>query len=126
MATTQTIVKKKRQQAVVVINGTGLANVSMQSLGLADETFDTANVVVNISSVVYSLAANATVSRNGNVVVELNGTDNLMLSQQYGYVLNQGSASNVTVNIAGTVPGSVALEFTKQAGYIEPDQQTKR
>ena len=116
MATTQTIVKKKRQQAVVVINGTGLANVSMQSLGLADETFDAANVVVNVSSIVYSLNSNATISRNGNVVVELNGSDNLMLSQEYGYVLNQGSASNVTVNIAGTVPGSVALEFTKQIG----------
>ena len=123
MATTQAIVKKKRQQAVVVINGTGTSNVSLQSLALADETFDSGNVKVNISSIVASLDSNATISRNGNVVIELNHDYETRMSQEFGFVLSQDNASNVVVVIAGTVPGSVILEFTKQQGYIEPDTQ---
>ena len=125
MATTQTIVKKKRQQAVVVINGTGLANVSMQSLGLADETFDTANIVVNLSAVYFSTDGNVILSRNGNTVVQLYGTDNWEMAQQSGFVFNQDSKSNVLVNF-GSNNGTAVLVLTKQAGYIEPDQQTKR
>lgn len=120
---TQSIIKKKRQQAVVVVNGTGALTIPLQSLALADETFDAGNVAVTISSVIASLNANATVSRNGNVVIELNGDFDSRFSQEYGFVLNQGGSSNVEVTIAGTVPGSVILEFTKQQGYIEPNTQ---
>mgnify|MGYP003350344583 FL=1 len=121
----KTILKKKRQQAVVQVMGTGNATVSMQELALADETFDTANIVVNLSAVYFSTDGNVILSRNGNTVVQLYGTDNWEMAQQSGFVFNQDSKSNVLVNF-GSNNGTAVLVLTKQAGYIEPDQQTKR
>ena len=120
----KTILKKKRQQAVVQVMGTGNATVSMQELALADETFDTANIVVNLSAVYFSTDGNVILSRNGNTVVQLYGTDNWEMAQQSGFVFNQDAKSNVLVNF-GSNNGTAVVVFTKQAGYIEPNQQTK-
>lgn len=120
----KTILKKKRQQAAVQVMGTGSATISMQELALADETFDTANIVVNISAIYYSTDGNVILSRNGNTVLQLYGTDNWEMAQQSGFVFNQDAKSNVLVNF-GSNNGTAVVVFTKQAGYIEPNQQTK-
>lgn len=120
----KTILKKKRQQAVVQVMGTGNATISMQELALSDETFDTANIVVNISGIYYSTDGNVILSRNGNTVLQLYGTDNWEMSQQSGFVFNQDAKSNILVNF-GSNNGTAVVIVTKQAGYLEPNQQTK-
>lgn len=122
----KTILKKKRQQAVVQIMGTGNATISMQELALADETIDFANVAanVNISALYYSTDSNVIISRNGNTVIQLYGTDNWEMSQSAGFVFNQDNSSNILVNF-GAGNGTAVLVLTKQSGYQEPNQQIK-
>lgn len=120
----KTILKKKRQQAVVQVMGTGNATISMQEIALADETFDTANIAVNISGIYFSCDGNVILSRNGNTVMQLYGTDNWEMSQQSGFVFSQDNKSNILVNF-GAGNGTAVVVLTKQAGYLEPNQQTK-
>lgn len=127
MALAKTIIKKKRQQAVVHLIGTGSATISMQELALADETLDFANTpaVVNISGMFFSTDGTLTVTRNGNTVATVYGTDNWDFSQQMGFVLNQDNGSNIVANF-GAANGTVVFVLTKAGGYQEPNTQTKR
>ena len=125
MALTKTILKKKRQQAVVHLVGTGNATISVHELALPDETLDFANVpaVVNITGYYYSIESGPmVVSRNGNVVLNVYGTDNWEFSQQMGFVLNQDNSSNIVVDF-GAANGTAIFVLTKAGGYQEPDTQ---
>lgn len=123
MATLQ-FIKKKRQQATAHVIGTGNATISMHSLALADETIDFANVAprVNISAIYYSASANVAIRRNGNLVLDLYGSDNWELAQASGIVINLDNSANIVVDF-GSGTGTVLLTVTKVSGYREPDQQ---
>lgn len=127
MATTKSILKKKRQQAVVkfVADNGGSATLSMQELALADETIDFANVAaqVNINHIHFCVDNFAKVIRNGNVILVLSGDNSFNLSQESGFVINDDNGANITVDF-GTANGTVILGLTKAGGYREPDQQS--
>jgi hypothetical protein len=125
MATTVTILKKVRQQAVVKIIGDGLANISSANLSIADETIDQPNVRMNITGIMWSTPGSIpiVVSRNGTAVLYLNGNDNWSMTQMMGFA----DTVNNNANISVAMPANSLVYFTisKPAGFIEPDQQTK-
>lgn len=123
---TKHILKKVRQQAVVKFVGTGSANIDMNDLALADETFDAGNCSVTINTILYN-SSNATtpvtIVRGANTVFQLFGNDNWFFSESHGFVDNE----NPSANIAVTIPapgGTVILGLTKRVGFTPPDQQT--
>lgn len=120
---TATILKKTRQQAVVKTTGTGLANISIHDVKYTDQTVDAANVKLNISHLYFCVTGTTTVTRNGNVVITLTGEDNWNFAQETGFVLNDDNSANVSVNY-GANTGTVIVTFTKEAGYIDPEQQS--
>jgi len=126
MATTRTILKKVRQQAVVKIIGDGLANITSVDLAVADETVDQPNVQMNITGVMWSTPGSfpIVVSRNNTATLYLNGNDNWSMNQMMGFVDTSNNNSNITV----TMPANSLVYFTisKPAGYIEPNQQIKK
>jgi hypothetical protein len=126
MPVTRTVLKKVRQQAVVKFVGDGQANITSFDLRLSDETIDQPNVQMNITGMMWSTsgALPVVVSRNGIPILYLNGNDNWSLTQMFGF----SDSSNTNSNISLAMPANslVYLHLSKSAGFIEPDQQTKK
>ena len=126
MATTRTILKKVRQQAVVKIIGDGLANITSVDLAVADEIVDQPNVQMNITGAMWSTPGSTpiVVSRNNTVILYLNGNDNWSMTQMMGFA----DTSNNSANISVTMPANSLVYFTisKPAGFTEPNQQIKK
>ena len=139
MAVTKSILQNVRQQSVVkLINdaAVGTANITLLELKLSDETFlGQPNCNVNIQTVIYSAtdsAANPIVIARGNTlanalltgnVMFLHGADSFEFDQGAGFHDQTLNASNIYVQMP---PQSMLyLVLGKQAGYQEPDQQTK-
>ena len=126
MPVTRTVLKKVRQQAVVKLIGDGQANITSLDLKLSDETVDQPNVQMNITGMMWSTsgASPVVVSRNGIAILYLNGNDNWSMTQMLGFA----DTSNTNSNISIAMPANslVYLHLSKPAGFIEPDQQTKR
>ncbi len=126
MATIRTILKKVGQQAVVKIVGDGQANITSADLAIADETIDQPNVQMNITGVMWSTPGSIpiVVSRGGTAILYLNGNDNWSMTQTMGF----SDTANNNANIFVAMPANSLVYFTisKPAGFIEPDQQTKK
>ena len=127
MPITKTILKKVRQQAIVKLVGDGTANVDLiADLKLSDETVDQPNVQMNITGMMWSTSGTSpvVVSRNGIATLYLNGNDNWSMTQMFGFA----DTSNTNSNISLAMPANslVYLHLSKPAGFIEPDQQTKK
>jgi archaellum component FlaF (FlaF/FlaG flagellin family) len=127
MAITKTILKKVRQQAVVKFVGDGTANVDCNAdVRLSDETFiGYGNANLNINTVYYNQSNTLTpitITRNGNVLFQLFGNDQWLLSQQSGIVDNTFNGANIVVTIPAP-GGTVILGLTKAGGYTPPDLQ---
>lgn len=127
MAITKTILKKVRQQAVVKFVGDGTANVDCNiDVRLSDETFiGYGNANLNINTVYYNQSNTLTpitITRNGNVLFQLFGNDQWLLSQQSGIVDSTFNGANIVVTIPAP-GGTVILGLTKAGGYTPPDLQ---
>ena len=124
MATTRTVIKKVRQQAVVKIVGDGQSNITSLDLAISDETIDQPNVRMNITGVMWSTPGSIpiVVSRGGSNTLYLNGNDNWSLTQMFGF----SDTSNANANITVTLPANstIYLHLSKPAGFVEPDQQS--
>jgi len=141
MAVTKSILQNVRQQSVVkLINdaAVGTSNVTLLELKMSDETFlGEAFCNVNIQTVIYSAtdsAANPIIIARGNTLANALLTGNVMflhggsgtfeLDQGAGFHDQTLSSSNIYVQMP---PQSMMyLVLGKQAGYQEPDQQTKK
>jgi hypothetical protein len=130
MAVTKTILKKARQQAVVKFVGDGQANIDLNiDLVMSDETFlGYSNCNVTINSVIYTssdAASNPILikrpSTGANVLI-LSGTDNWMLSQNYGFTDSTNTQSNINI-VLPPAGGTLILGVTKKNGYQEPNEQ---
>lgn len=126
MPVTRTVLKKVRQQAVVKLVGDGQANITSLDLKLSDETVDQPNVQMNITGIMWSTAGTSPVivSRNGVVSLYLNGNDNWSMTQMLGF--SDTANTNSNISIAMPANSLVYLHLSKPAGFIEPDQQTKK
>ena len=127
MAITKSILKKVRQQAIVKFVGDGTANVDCNvDVRLSDETFiGYGNANLNINTIYYNQANSITpitITRNGNVLFQLFGNDQWLLSQQSGFVDNTANGANIVVTIPSP-GGTLILGLTKAGGYTPPDLQ---
>jgi hypothetical protein len=126
MPVVRTVLKKVRQQAVVKMIGSGVSTITSWDLKLADETVDQPNVQLNITGIMWTAPDTLpiVVSRNGTDIMYLNGNDNWSMTQMFGFA----DSSNTNSNISVALPANslVYIHLSKTAGFIEPDQQTKR
>jgi hypothetical protein len=123
MAVTKTILKKVRQQASVKLIGDGTATISYYDLSVANDTIDVPNIQMNITGMMWTTPGPnpIVVSRNGTVVMYLNGNDNWSMTQMFGI----SDTANNSANIAVAMPANslIYLTISKPAGFIEPNQQ---
>jgi hypothetical protein len=123
MPVIKTILKKVRQQASVKLIGDGQANITSFDLKLSDDTLDQANVRMNITGMMWTTPGPnpIVVSRDGTVVMYLNGNDNWSMTQMFGI----SDTANNNANIAVAMPANslIYLTISKPAGFIEPNQQ---
>jgi hypothetical protein len=126
MPVTRTVLKKTLQQAVVKFVGDGISNVAPQDLLTTNVTLDLPNVQMNITGMIWSTPGTVpiVVTRNNSTVMLLNGNDNWSLSQMFGFVDTSNNNANITVVMPAN--STMYLHISKPAGFIEPDQQTKR
>lgn len=126
MPVTTTILKKVRQQATVKMIGSGTATITYADLKMADDTIDAANIQMNITGMLWSTPGTnpIVITRNSTDVMYLNGIDNWSMSQAFGI----SDTSNNSANISVTLPANsmLYLSISKPAGFIEPNQQTKK
>ena len=123
MTTTVKALKVTRRQAAYKIVGTGLGNVSIYDALYGDQTIDAANVKLTITSLAYDVGNSANITRNGNVIFNMTaGQTEFNFTEHLGIVFDEDAKSNVTVNL-GATPGTVILQFSKEAGYTDPDRQ---
>jgi len=126
MPVTRTVLKKTLQQAVVKFVGDGMSNVTPQDLLTTNVTLDLPNVQMNITGIIWSTPGTVPIiiTRNNSTVMLLSGNDNWSLSQMFGFVDTSNNSANITVTMPAN--STIYLHISKPAGFIEPDQQTKR
>jgi hypothetical protein len=128
MATTKYILKNTRRQAAakVVSDGIGNATITYTDVKYADQTIpltSAGNLFWTISDIVYDVANFANITRNGNVVFTMSaGQGTVSLSRDLGVVLDEQAHANVTI-YTGTGNSSIIVQFSKGAGFNDPDRQ---
>ncbi len=120
------ILKNTRRQAAVKVSGTGNATISIYELAYADQTITTANLELTLTDAAFTTLANGNVTRNGNLILVMpaGSADNFTFTSSFGYSLNEQANANVVVNLGGS-EGVCILQFTKGAGYNDPDRQNQ-
>jgi len=120
------ILKKNRRQAAVKVTGTGTATINIYELAYADQTVVAANVVLTITDVAFMTTAAGNVKRDGNVIIVMpsGSADQFSFAQDYGIVMDEKSGANVDIDL-GATEGVVILQFSKVAGYDDPNRQNQ-
>jgi hypothetical protein len=117
MATSR-IIKNTPLQAAVKILGPGSVTIDLQDLKTAVQDFDRGNCVVNINTIYFSANGFVNITRNSNIILKLSQeTDDWMLSQASGLVIDDENGSNITVTFTGSADGTIILGLSKVAGY---------
>jgi hypothetical protein len=126
MPVTRTVLKKVRQQAVVKFVGDGSSTITSLDLKLSDETVDQPNVQMNITGAMWTSPGSLpiVITRGGTTVMILNGNDNWSMTQSFGFADTANTNANITVGLPAN--SMIYLHLSKPAGFIEPDQQTKK
>jgi hypothetical protein len=126
MPVIRTVLKKVRQQAVVKFIGDGSSTITSLDLKLSDETVDQPNVQMNITGAMWSCPGTLpiVVTRDGSTVMLLNGNDNWSMTQMLGFADTANTSANITIGLPAN--SMVYLHLSKPAGFIEPNQQTKK
>lgn len=120
------ILKKTRRQAAVKVSGTGSATINIYELAYADQTITTANLELMLTDASFMTLANGNVTRNGNLILVMpaGSADTLTFTNDLGVHLNEQANANVVVNL-GASEGVVILQFSKGAGYNDPNRQNQ-
>lgn len=118
------ILKNTRRQAAVKVSGTGSATISIYELAYSDQSITTANLELTLTDASFTTLANGNVKRNGNLILVMpaGSADNFNFTAGMGVSLNEQANANVVVDL-GASEGVVVLQFTKGAGYNDPDRQ---
>ena len=121
------VLKNTRRQAAVKITGTGLANVTYTDIMYADQTVpltSAGNLNWSITDIAYDAGGSSNITRGGNVVFAMNAGQGLYnFAKDIGASLNEQANANVQVNM-GAVQGTLIIQFSKEAGFNDPDRQS--
>lgn len=120
------ILKNTRRQAAVKVSGTGSATIDVASLAYSDQTVTTANLELMLTDASFMTLANGNVTRNSNVILVMpaGSADTFNFTSDIGVNLNESANANVVVNL-GASEGVVILQFSKGAGYNDPNRQNQ-
>ncbi len=120
------ILKNTRRQAAVKISGTGSATISVYELAYPDQTVTTANLELMLSDASFMTTSAGNVKRNGNIILVLpaGSADTFNFTADLGVHLNEQANANVVVDL-GTSEGVCILQFSKGAGYNDPNRQNQ-
>ena len=120
------IIKNTRRQAAVVVTGTGTATINIYEVAYSGQTVDAANVQLDITDVMFSTITTGNVTRDSNVIISFPANMAAMfnISQQMGVSLNDKNSANIVVNL-GASEGTVLLQLSKTAGYIDQNRQNQ-
>lgn len=126
MATKQ-ILKRTRRQAAVAVQGTGTATIDIFELAYADQTVDAANVELTVTDVAFTVASAGGIYRGGNLILALpaGAIGEFNFTEKMGVVLNDKMNANVVVDCGSTGNSTIIIQFTKGAGYRDPNRQNQ-
>jgi hypothetical protein len=120
------VLKNTRRQAAVKITGTGQANIFLANIlypGQYANNQTQGNVLWPITDIAYDVGNAASVNRQGNIVFAMNAGQNFIgFTKDIGVSLIDDANANVNVNL-GAASGTVILQFSKEAGFVDPDRQ---
>lgn len=120
------ILKNTRRQAAVKVSGTGSATINIYELAYADQTITTANLELMITDAAFTTTSAGNVKRNGNLILVLpsGSADTFNFTADIGVNLNEQANANVVVDL-GSTEGVCILQFSKGAGYNDPNRQNQ-
>lgn len=120
------ILKNTRRQAAVKVSGTGSATIDVASLAYADQTITTANLELMLTDASFMTTASGNVKRNSNLILVMpsGSADTFNFTSDIGVNLNEAANSNIVVNL-GATEGVCILQFSKGAGYNDPNRQNQ-
>jgi hypothetical protein len=120
------VLKNTRRQVAVKITGTGQANIYLANIlypGQYANNQTQGNVLWPITDIAYDVGNAASINRNGNIVFAMNAGQNYIgFTKDIGVSLIDDANANVNVNL-GAASGTVILQFSKEAGFVDPDRQ---
>lgn len=111
------VIKNVPLQTVVKVLGPGTATIDLRDLKTSTQDFDRGNAKVNINTIYYTANGFITYSRNSNVILKTEGSDNWFFSAASGIVLDEDNNANITVTFNNGADGSVILALSKISGY---------
>lgn len=120
------ILKNTRRQAAVKVHGTGSATINIYELAYADQTVTEANLELTITDAAFMTLSAGNVTRDGNLILVMpsDSADSFNFTADLGVALNEKANANVVVNL-GASEGVCILQFTKGAGYNDPNRQNQ-
>jgi hypothetical protein len=120
------ILKNTRRQAAVKVSGTGSATIDVASLAYADQTITTANLELMLTDASFMTTSSGNVKRNSNLILVMpsGSADTFNFTSDIGVNLNEAANSNIVVNL-GATEGVCILQFSKGAGYNDPNRQNQ-
>lgn len=120
------ILKNTRRQAAVKVSGTGSATIDVASLAYADQTITTANLELMLTDASFMTTSSGNVKRNSNLILVMpsGSADTFNFTSDLGVNLNEAANSNIVVNL-GATEGVCILQFSKGAGYNDPNRQNQ-
>lgn len=125
------ILKNTRRQAAVKVWGTGSATINIHELRYLGansqtdaQTVTPANLQLTITDVAFTNLSNGNIVRDGNLILVMpaGGADSFNFAGDFGIALDEKANANVVVNL-GASEGVCIIQFSKGAGYNDPDTQ---
>lgn len=120
------ILKKTRRQAAVKVHGTGSATIDIYELAYSDQTITEANLELMLTDAAFMTTAAGNVKRDGNIILVMpsGSADSFNFTADLGVNLNEKANANIVVNL-GSTEGVCILQFSKGAGYNDPNRQNQ-
>lgn len=121
----KTIIKNTRRQAAVKLIGTGPTTISIQELAYHDQTLDVPNVILGITDIAFCMGEAGNIVRDGNVIFTMPASsyEEFNFTQTIGVSLRENGNANIIVNFGNNVESTCIIQFSKEAGYVDPDRQ---
>jgi len=119
-------IKNTRTQSIVKIVGSSeQAIVDIATLAYTDQDFDRDNARVLLTSIIYHTESSTNIVRDGNVLFSMGGGgySEVNFAQSMGAALDEKANADILINFS-TGENVVILQLTKEAGYIDPEQQS--
>lgn len=124
MSINKVILKNTIRQAAVKLIGNGSITITLDELRYPRQYVDVPNAILSITDILFSMQDNGNIVRNGNVVFTmLSGSyQEFNFSKNIGMSIRDDANANLTINFNGSNESTCILQFSKEAGFLDPNQ----